>query len=186
MQQCYIVKNELENFYCPGAKLNTTVNNHSFTLYIMGHSFGYSFMYVLCYFPYSTIPNLFMLHTFAILSVSLFLSSSACNKKVTQTNASLTGMWKLTEEINDPGDGSGTWKPTKNTSGFIRFKKDSTIETNVSFIEGLSSYTVDMDKITFSAPNKASYTYRYLLDNKLLEIYPNCFEKCGLRFRKQE
>lgn len=125
-----------------------------------------------------------MLHSFLVFTLTLVLAGESCKKSATRINTSFSGSWKLTEQLHDPGDGSGTWRPA--TSGYARFNADSTMESDVVYIAGFNRYSVDNEKVIFTISGTSTrYTYRYKLEGKMLEIYPNCFEKCGLRFRKE-
>jgi heat shock protein HslJ len=115
--------------------------------------------------------------------VAILLLTAAC-KKSSESN-SFTGFWKLTEELNDPGDGSGQWRATNNTSANIDFHADSSYSTNVGIINSFDKYSVSGDNITFyKAGTTNKITYKFSLNDKQLDIYPLCIERCGLRFRK--
>jgi hypothetical protein len=95
------------------------------------------------------------------------------------------GKWKLTEELNDPGDGSGQFRPTMNTSDYVRFNTDSTFESNNSRFSTYNKFSVSNNQITFYSTNNTNRTTsRFDLNDKQLDLYNLCIERCAMRFKK--
>lgn len=106
-----------------------------------------------------------------------------CSKEATAPT-SIYGRWQLTEELADPGDGSGTWQPvSKNTDKYIIFNEDGTIKSN--FFGDMVAFSVKGDNyIEITNSTHEETTFWYELVGKTLTLSPPCIEACGMRFKK--
>lgn len=121
------------------------------------------------------------------VAAMMLLSFAACKKSSNEVNTSVIGYWKLTEELNDPGDGSGVFRPTTNTSTYIRFNADSTFQSNVGNIASYNKYSMNADNIRFySNTTGSNITFRFVFDDRRIDIFMNCIEACAMRFKKSD
>jgi len=111
----------------------------------------------------------------------IILSVSACEKFGSET--SLTGKWKLTETLADPGDGSGQWVSVKKSDKYLQLNSDGTLSGN-SFSNYKQYRIIDDQKIEFINQNGTATIHNYKLSGNSLEISGACIEACGSRFKK--
>ena len=119
------------------------------------------------------------------LLILTFLFSSllliSCSKS--ETDTILTGKWRLSETLADPGDGRGKWENAKSNKMYLIFNTDGTLSGSES--AGYKSYTVlDSVKIEFILKNDSKTISAYKISGNSLLITPPCFEACGSRFIK--
>ena len=121
-----------------------------------------------------------------IITIIAALSIGAsCHQEATQQQTNLTGKWKFTEYLQDPGDGSGKWAPAPTGETYIEFRKDSTIATDVSQLQGYNRYTsLTKDEITLPQSSGTNVKFKYSIKGNTLELRPPCREACGLRFTR--
>lgn len=113
--------------------------------------------------------------------VLIILSLTACEKSSSDT--SITGKWKLTETLADPGDGSGKWISVKNSDSYLLINADGTISGNI-FTNFKQYRVIDDTEIEFIYQNGTTTTRKYKLNGNALEISGACFEACGSRYKK--
>jgi hypothetical protein len=113
-----------------------------------------------------------------VLVVSVF---SACKKEIQDND--LTGKWKLTEYLADPGDGSGTWRPASN-SQFIEFLEDGTLIFSPSGQYDSKRYNVTSDSTIIFSGGPYDSPIRYNLSGNMLTLNPQCIERCGMKYVK--
>jgi len=116
-----------------------------------------------------------------LILVFIILSLTACEKSGTET--SLTGKWKLTETLADPGDGSGKWVSVKNSDSYLQINADGTISGN-NFTNFKQYRVIDNQQIEFIYQNGTPTILSYKLSGNSLEISGGCFEACGSRYKK--
>jgi len=131
---------------------------------------------------------------FVLATVVFFAACSKNNMDVIDVfgnPAVLTGKWKLSETLADPGDGSGQWqKVPKESKDYIVFGEDGKLSGNA--FEEYSTYAVqDSTTLKFTKPDGVTYQdYRYKLQGGALSMSPAgpimCIEACGIRFKKVE
>lgn len=114
------------------------------------------------------------------LFIGFALSIVAC-KKENNGSKEIYGNWKLTETMNDPGDGSGRYIKVKEDK-YASFDADGTIKGDalselVSF-KILDSVTMEVKAKNYSSP----IIYHYQVTSSKLVLNPPCIEGCGLRF----
>jgi len=116
----------------------------------------------------------------AVLVVAFY----ACKKEETIDN-SLVGYWSLSQELNDPGDGSGQWRPTAHTGAFVRFRSDSSFASNVATLSAFDRFSVIGSSITFyQAGGTALRRTTFVMNDSQLDLEGNCIERCAMRFSK--
>lgn len=115
----------------------------------------------------------------------------ACSEKE-DYDSELTGRWKLTEMLADPGDGSGTFQ-TVSSEKILEFHADRTISSNGSICQmsadsdspSTGTYTLPDSTITSAGcsdlPIKISFRKT---GSQLLLFYP-CIEGCISKYEKQ-
>jgi hypothetical protein len=128
-----------------------------------------------------------------ILSVVLLVSvGAACTKEQTpsKVNSGIEGNWKLIEQLNDPGDGSGTFQAT-NDNKVITFDANGnftcTATTCMTGIgSGPSSGTYNLTNLTLSPDScsAAGFDIRFEIYGDTMIISYPCFEACKEKFIK--
>lgn len=121
-----------------------------------------------------------------VLSAFFILFAAACGKDGVKGNVSLTGKWKLSQNLADPGDGSGTWQPVTNSTSLM-LNSDGT--TSGTTFPNYVKYTTQGDtELTFSQVDKTTQNYRFKISHDTLFMSPDgpirCFEACGIKFVK--
>jgi hypothetical protein len=122
-----------------------------------------------------------------LLLLSLLFS---CNKNDQElAPASLAGTWKLTEMLQDPGDGSGTFQPV-NSNKKIVFISDNKVTSNGilcdmsinsdTFTEGSYSETTK----TINPSDCQNLTINYELNANSLILSYRCIEGCRAKYIK--
>lgn len=111
----------------------------------------------------------------------------SCKKdKATSEAVEIYGKWKLTETMNDPGDGSGKYIKETGEPKYLSFNKDGKLEGDALYMDVFRYRILDSTRIEILYQNYVSpQVYWYKLTSKTLEINPPCIEGCGLRFIKQ-
>lgn len=113
----------------------------------------------------------------------------------------LTGKWKLIEQLLDPGDGSGTFRPVS-SDRIIEFFSDGSVEVNgiLCFMSSEvgekknGTYILNLDANTdlqndgeitpHSCSSRSAKVYFDLpLDGSLI-IWYTCIEPCAQKFKK--
>ena len=128
-----------------------------------------------------------------ILLLLTFIAIASCNTSDDAGNLQdydLEGTWKLTANLADPGDGSGTFQ-TVNSNKTITFNSDGTYTS-----------TGDMCNISIGTTTATSGTYdtvgqtinsscgtnnlpiSYEINGSILEITYLCIEPCKSRYSK--
>jgi len=109
---------------------------------------------------------------------------SSC-KKTDDGPGEIYGKWKLTETMNDPGDGSGKYMKVKGDAKYLILANSGQI-TGDAMPELMTFKIVDSNRLEISTRNYTMpYTYYYKVTTKTLTLNPPCIEGCGLRFSRQ-
>ncbi|HTK19129.1 MAG TPA: hypothetical protein VL442_06440 [Mucilaginibacter sp.] len=122
------------------------------------------------------------------LLIGAILLIVACGKESLKSgNTSLTGKWKLVQNLMDPGDGSGKWLPVT-TSTTLQLNADGTT-SGTTFPTYVSYVVKDSVTLTFTLNDKSLQNYRYKISHDTMSMSPDgpirCIEACGIRFKKQ-
>jgi len=125
-----------------------------------------------------------------LLLLVLVFFVAACDKDSLQPNDNtLTGKWKLSETLADPGDGNGKWTTVakKKPYDYVEFKENGDLAGN--FFTEYKSYMLKDDiTIQFSIDEDRKQEYKYNIENGVLTMSPSypssCIEACGIRFVK--
>lgn len=111
----------------------------------------------------------------------------SCNTDNDNVKSGLTGSWKLTHVLADPGDGSGTFHPVSSEKT-IKFHDNGTVTSNGD----LCSMSIDHNSSsdgTYSLTDSTIYhndckIYFELSANELILNF-QCIEPCKAKFKKQ-
>lgn len=114
----------------------------------------------------------------------MFLS---CRKTPVIPNTSITGRWIQVETLTDPGDGSGKWRPVNTPNYyFIKFQPGDSVQSNISRGDGnASKYKILTDStlyLIYAESDTVSYFYE--IKGNILTLEGGCFERCGMKFKK--
>ncbi|MEO6520358.1 MAG: hypothetical protein ABIN91_01665 [Mucilaginibacter sp.] len=111
----------------------------------------------------------------------------ACHKdNVTET--SITGKWKLTEVLADPGDGSGKFNPVapKADYDYVKFELNGKLEGTV--LSDYVRYSIKDSVITVFKTDNTLQNYQYKIHDGVMDMSPAgplfCIEGCANRFVK--
>lgn len=106
-----------------------------------------------------------------------------CSKTKDEAGNGIVGIWKLTEYLADPGDGSGTWQKAR-AINYVTFRTDSTFVGDV--YPEVRRYSILSDStIRFIRNDSLSQLYFYTLYKSNLTIRGGCFEACGSKFKRK-
>jgi hypothetical protein len=96
------------------------------------------------------------------------------------------GKWKLTETMQDPGDGSGKYIKVSGDAKYLTLNKSGKFEGDA--LPDLFSFRIlDSVKMEVSSNTyKMPMTYYYKVSAKSLQLNPPCIEGCGYRFERQQ
>ncbi|UOB18073.1 hypothetical protein [Abyssalbus ytuae] len=124
--------------------------------------------------------------TYLLFSLFFLYCSNSDNEQV--ENSDITGKWKLTEYLADPGDGSGTFKPTE-IFKTMEFSENGNLTITNGTICVLNfeeeppqinlSYTIEDNKII---TDECEVFYEF--QNNNLIIWQPCIEGCGEKYIK--
>lgn len=124
-----------------------------------------------------------------LISVSLV----ACKKdEDNNPESDLIGTWKLTEVLNDPGDGSGTYQAVE-SSKTMTFFNDNTLTSNGSLCNNSTNsdnqtsgiYSLIDSTYTSDDCSNSAFDFSFRLENGELTIAYPCIEPCGAKFTKE-
>lgn len=116
-----------------------------------------------------------------LILIFIILSLTACEKF--GSDSSITGKWKLTETLADPGDGSGKWQSVTGSKTYLILNSDGSI-TGTSDKSFRQYRIIDDRMIEFVFQNGTTTIRMYKLSGNSLEISGGCIEACGLRYKK--
>ncbi|TCD00289.1 hypothetical protein EZ449_20785 [Pedobacter frigidisoli] len=118
-----------------------------------------------------------------LVIVTGFLYSSC--KKTDDGLGEIYGKWKLTETLNDPGDGSGKYMRVKGDSKNLTLLNTGQI-TGDAMPDLMTFRILDSTRLEISTRNYSMpLTYYYKVTAKTLTLNPPCIEGCGLKFIRQ-
>ncbi|RZL31548.1 MULTISPECIES: hypothetical protein [Pedobacter] len=117
--------------------------------------------------------------TASIFAISLLFF--ACKKK-NDGPGEIYGKWKLTETLQDPGDGSGKYMKVNGPAKYLVL--DQTGQISGKAMPELIRFKV-IDSVSMEVYGKTyqmPLTYRYKVTAKTLTLNPPCIEGCGFKF----
>lgn len=118
-----------------------------------------------------------------VLNCLMFFSC----KKTLVTNTSIMGRWTLVETLTDPGDDSGKWMPINTPHYyFIKFDSGDSIESNLSRGNGEAfKYKILTDSTLYLIYGESdTVSYSYAINSNFLTLEGGCYERCGIKFKK--
>ncbi|QDW24197.1 hypothetical protein FFJ24_004925 [Pedobacter sp. KBS0701] len=124
-----------------------------------------------------------------LFSIACIISVS-CKKNNNGSNndgpGEVYGKWKLTEVMQDPGNGSiGKYQKVSGQPKYLTLEKSGKFEGDA--IPELLTYKI-LDSVQMEVTNKnynKTLIYGYKVSAKSLQINPPCFEGCGYRFVRE-
>ena len=122
------------------------------------------------------------------LCIILFVFSLiyvGCKKNDDDGPGEIYGKWKLTETMNDPGDGSGKYMKVEGEPKYLTLDQSGQISGEA--LSDLQNFKV-LDSVRIEVfPNTSmpSMIYYYKVSASTLTINLPCIEGCGLRFVRQ-
>jgi hypothetical protein len=95
------------------------------------------------------------------------------------------GKWKLTETMQDPGNGSGKYRKVSGDVKYLTLDKSGKFQGDA--LPDLFSFKI-LDSVkmeVFSNTYKMPLTYYYKVSAKSLQLNPPCIEGCGYRLVRE-
>ncbi|THD65675.1 hypothetical protein E7Z59_13865 [Robertkochia marina] len=119
---------------------------------------------------------------------------SGCSDNDDDTSAGLVGTWRLEAVYYDPGDGSGDFASVESNK-IIEFLADGTLISNGDLCtlseeagqETRASYNEELSELYVPGCQgelAVMTTLPFVLEGNRLEIYYQCIEGCGHRYKK--
>ncbi len=136
-----------------------------------------------------------------LLVFGLILLNQSCSSDESKPSGEiqLLGKWKLIEQLSDPGDGSGTFRPIS-SERVIEFLSDGTVEINGVLCymsndigakeSGTYSFITDSDAqndgeiLPNTCNSRSAKVYFDLPVDGSLILWYLCIEPCGQKFEK--
>lgn len=118
--------------------------------------------------------------------VIITLTYLGCKKDVASDGpGEIYGKWRLTETLNDPGDGSGKYMKVTGDAKYLILDKSGKI-SGEALSDSFSFKVIDSVRVEiFSNTYKMPITYRYKVSARSLTLNPPCIEGCGLKFVRE-
>ncbi|MGF1923436.1 MAG: hypothetical protein ACQUHE_04610 [Bacteroidia bacterium] len=106
-------------------------------------------------------------------------------KKDESDKSELLGKWLLTEQLADPGDGSGKYQKVTGENKTVTFNQSGEVTGEV-FTAPAQYKVLDSVRVEITTKtNNQSIVYRYKATSKELILNAPCIEPCGLKFKRQ-
>ena len=124
-----------------------------------------------------------------LLLLNLLIS---CNKNDQElAPASLIGTWKLTEILQDPGDGSGTFQPVNSNKKIVIVNSNQVTSNGVLCDMSINSDTFSTGSYSEATKTINPYdcqnlTINYEVDASSLILSYRCIEGCRAKYIKVE
>jgi hypothetical protein len=122
-----------------------------------------------------------------LLLLNLLIS---CNKNDQElTPASLIGTWKLTEMLQDPGDGSGTFQPVNSSKKIVFINSDQVTSNGILCDMSINSDTFTTGSYsettkTINPSDCQNLTINFELNANSLILSYRCIEGCRAKYIK--
>jgi hypothetical protein len=117
-----------------------------------------------------------------LLLLIFSLAYLGCKKEKEDGPGEVYGTWKLTETMNDPGDGSGKYMKVKGDSKYVTLERSGDI-TGDALTDFHRFNVLDSARIEFlTKASQEKIIYYYKVSAGSLTLNPPCIEGCGLRF----
>ena len=138
---------------------------------------------------------------YLLLVLLVIISGCTSDDSKSTDEKGLIGKWKLFEQLADPGDGSGTFKPIS-SERVIEFFSDGTVEINgvLCFMtaevrdketgtfsvtsDTTADTTFDGEIIPNTCSSRSAKVYFDLPASGNLILWYQCIEGCGQKFTK--
>lgn len=129
--------------------------------------------------------------SFLTTFILLMIFSISCGDDDT-LDSGIVGTWEFTEQLSDPGDGSGVFMEV-DSDKTITFNADGTLESNgplsthVGTLDGgpstgtynLSDSSITLDSLDFQR------IFNFIVDGNELVINYLCIEPCASKYKRQ-
>jgi len=120
--------------------------------------------------------------TFVLILIVL----SACKKE--DSGSSITGKWRLTANLADPGNGNVKWIPVQNgIYNYVKFDINGQVEGTV-FTDYITFKLKGSDTVTFASKENTLQNYQYVIKSDTMVMSPagpiRCIEACGIKFAR--
>ncbi len=121
-----------------------------------------------------------------LLVFFFMISFFHCDQAQKLEDDGITGAWKLTEVLADPGDGSGIFRKVESDKE-ITFYEDGIVKSNGQlsrmYDEGVNS-AEGMYSLKDSTITSGDCTLHFEIEGNILTIYYPCIEPCGEKYIK--
>ena len=128
----------------------------------------------------------------AVMLLICYTSCTSDNGQI-DINSGLVGTWLKTEELADPGDGSGEFQPIE-SNGTITFNANETFTSNENLCfsnsdrtsRGTYSFYNSTLSPDFCELNGSDYIFNFERQGTILILYYPCIEGCAFKYEKVE
>lgn len=127
------------------------------------------------------------IYSFIVLAILL-----SCSKDEADKNTDLHSSWHLTEQLIDPGDGSGTFQSVESNK-MIHFYNDGSVTSNGQ-LQSLSAesdfsssgiYSFSDSTIIVNHYDNSTLSIRFEMENSYLILFYPCIEPCIAKYEKE-
>lgn len=121
-----------------------------------------------------------------ILFLIIVVVFAHCDQQKEENESSIAGVWKLTEVLADPGDGSGVFREVESDKE-ITFYDDNTVKSNGQLcrmsLDGTNP-TEGYYSLEDSTIISGDCTLQFEIEGGVLIIHYPCIEPCGEKYVK--
>lgn len=117
------------------------------------------------------------------LFIAFLVIIVSCKKDDNGTRE-IYGTWKLTETLNDPGDGSGKYTKINGPVKYLTIDTSGNMQGDA--MPDVVKYKIlDSERLEITSKNYPQpLIYWYKVTFNTLELNPPCIEGCGLKFKR--
>ncbi len=121
-----------------------------------------------------------------VLFLTIIVLFAYCDQAQEEENEGITGIWRLTEVLADPGDGSGVFREVESGKE-ITFYEDGTVKSNGQLCRMSDDDTNPTEgyySLEDSTIISGDCTLQFKIESGILIIHYPCIEPCGEKYVK--
>lgn len=127
---------------------------------------------------------------FTLIGIILLISCDSSDDAGNVLTSDIVGIWQLTANLSDPGDGSGSFQSVSSNKT-ITFNADGTFTSNgdvcdmsITTSTNTNGTYYTTDKTINANCGTTNLPISYTIDNLTMDISYFCIEACQSRYRK--